>query len=129
MQTRICLKKPVMNFDSFFLMLVFCDVQLCTWLRSSPESYGLLSLWHGQCPKYQSHPLQDTIIRILCGWMSNCTWILEVSHGVYWFLMKISRNFCMLAVFFFTALVLFQVCSFTKSTIFTWFLSGIWVGL
>jgi hypothetical protein len=69
--------KKVMNFDNFFLMLVFYDVQLCTGLRLSPKSYGLLNLWHGQCPKYQSHPLQDTITRILCGWISNCTWILE----------------------------------------------------
>jgi len=38
-------------------MLVFYDVQLCTGLRSSPESYGLVSQRHGQCPKYQSHPL------------------------------------------------------------------------
>lgn len=117
------LKKKNLNFDNFFLMLVFYDVQLCTGPRSSPESYGLLSPWQRQCPKYQSHPLQDTIIRILCGWMSNCTWILEVSCGVYWFLTKISRNFCIVLCLydscFFTALVLFQVCSFTKSTIFT----------
>jgi len=102
-----------------------CWFSTSAGLRSSPQRYGLLSLWHGQCPKYQSHPLQDTITRILCGWISNCTWILEVHMQSTGFSRRFQGIFvlyyaCMIAVFF-TTLVLLQVCSFTNSTIFLWF--------
>lgn len=83
----VCFRKTVLSFENFCLMLVFCDMQLCTGQRSSLENVmGFLVCKTGQCSKYQSHPLQHTIIRILC----SCTWTSEVSHGVHCFLMKIS---------------------------------------
>jgi hypothetical protein len=63
MQTRICFRKTVLNFDKFFLMLVFyfalgrdCHLKVMGFLAYDMDSV-----------QNKSHPLQDTIIGILCG--------------------------------------------------------------